>query len=210
MNDSIQTRETLLERLRDVADHQSWQTFFQRYWELLYNVARHAGLSEADAQDVVQETVIGIARAMPEFCYDRTKGSFKQWMLRIVRRRIIDQLRRTYRQPARAAILPEDLDESQAHAEFIHDPASQKIEAVWENEWERCVLAEAVRRVKQNANPKHFQIFDLCVLKEWTTGRTAAALNLPAAQVYLARHRVSLVVKRMARQVHQEWSESGK
>jgi DNA-directed RNA polymerase specialized sigma24 family protein len=54
MNDSIQTRETLLERLRDVADHQSWQTFFQRYWELLYNVARHAGLSEADAQDVVQ------------------------------------------------------------------------------------------------------------------------------------------------------------
>jgi RNA polymerase sigma factor (sigma-70 family) len=206
MGDSIKTRETLLVRLRDVQDHESWRIFYDRYWELLYNVARQSGLNEPDAEDVVQETVIGVARAIPEFRYDRSRGSFKQWMLRIVRRRIVDQLRRLYRQPPRAELLPEELEESNAHAPSLHDPASERIELAWEREWERCVLAEAIRRVKQTANPKHFQIFDFCVLKEWRTARTAATLELSAAQVYLARHRVSQAVKREARRVHEEWA----
>jgi hypothetical protein len=51
-------------------------------------VARRAGLDESGAQDVVQETVIAVARKMPGFRYDPQRGSFKQWLLRITHRRI--------------------------------------------------------------------------------------------------------------------------
>src|SRR6187200_178322 len=101
-DDSLKTRRTLLSRLRNLDDQESWRAFFDRYWELVYNVARQAGLAEPEAQDVVQETVIAVAKAMPDFCYDPMRGSFKQWLLRIVRRRIVDQLRRVYRQPVTA------------------------------------------------------------------------------------------------------------
>src|SRR5258706_7598841 len=162
-DDSLSTRQTLLSKLRNLDDQESWRTFFDRYWELLYNVARRCGLGEPEAQDVVQETVIAVAKAMPDFRYDPARGSFKQWLLRIVGRRIVDHLRRTYRQPPRADVELDALDEADTPEALISDPAAQQVQAAWEEEWERRILAEAVTRVRGAANPKHFQIFDYCV-----------------------------------------------
>src|SRR2546423_7443046 len=107
VDDSLLTRRTLLSRLRNLDDAESWRTFFNLYWRLLYNVARKSGLDDSSAQEIVQDTVIAVARKMPEFRYDPARGTFRQWLLRITRRRIIDQLRRNYRQPARAEDRPE-------------------------------------------------------------------------------------------------------
>lgn len=210
-DDSLQTRQSLLSRLRDLDDHESWRTFFDLYWKLLYNVARRAGLDDAVAQDVVQETVIGVAREMPEFRYDPSRGSFKQWLLRITRRRIIDHLRRIYRQPLRVEVAPDSLDEDETQAATIADTCDGHIDSAWDEEWERSIFEEAVARVRQAANPKHFQVFDYCVLKEWPVSKAAATLGLNAAQVYVAKHRVAQAVKRAARQIKQQRSngESG-
>lgn len=208
-DDSLKTRRTLLSRLRNLDDQESWRVFFDRYWELLYNVARHSGLDVPAAEDVVQETVIAVARAVPNFRYDPARGSFKQWLLRIARRRIVDHLRRAYRQPPTADVDLSALDEDTACAEALKDPAAERIDAVWEQEWEHRVLAEAFERVRQTANPKHYQVFDYCVLKEWSVAKVAATLGLNAAQVYLAKHRISQTVKRVARQVRDEWTTAG-
>ena len=109
---SLQTRRSLLSRLRDHEDKESWQTFFDRYWRLLYNVARRAGLDDVDAQDVVQDTVIAVAKEIPDFRYDRERGTFKQWLFRILRRRVSDHFRKLYRRPAHADISPETLEET--------------------------------------------------------------------------------------------------
>src|SRR5678815_2272618 len=130
-DDSLLTRRTLLSRLRNLDDQESWRTFFDLYWRLLYNVARKSGMDDAGAQEIVQETVIAVARQMPEFRYDRTRGTFRQWLLRITRRRIIDHLRRIYRQPPRAAIAPESLDEDEENAGAVTDQRSA-IDAAWD------------------------------------------------------------------------------
>src|SRR6266699_3258662 len=128
-DDSLKTRSTLLSRLRNLDDQESWRVFFDRYWELLYNVAKQSGLGEPEAQDVVQETVISVAKAMPDFRYDPARGSFKQWLLRITGRRIMDHLRRTYRQPLRAEVELEALDEAETPAALISDPAAEQVAA---------------------------------------------------------------------------------
>src|SRR5271166_5164444 len=107
--DGLATRSSLLRRLRNHSDEVSWQTFFDAYWRLIYNVARKSGLADADAQDVVQETVIAVARKMPEFRYDPAKGSFKHWLLLITRRRILDHVRRVYRSIPQATGSPQEL-----------------------------------------------------------------------------------------------------
>ena len=200
---SLQTRRSLLSRLRDREDGESWQTFFDRYWRLLYNVARRAGLDDVDAQDVVQDTVIAVAREMPEFRYDPERGSFKQWLFRILRRRVSDHFRKLYRRPAHAGISPEMLEgTSDADAIVTRDGVS--LSETWEQEWERSVLDAAIADVRAQANPKHFQVFDYCVLKEWPVAKVASTLGMNAAQVYLARHRVSQAVKRAARRIEGE------
>src|SRR5690349_10220038 len=98
------TRSSLLRRLRNWDDHGSWQQFFDTYWKLIYSVAIKAGLSDAEAHDVVQETVVAVARQMQEKGFDRQRSSFKNWLCLITRRRIIDHLRvRKPDHPARHA-----------------------------------------------------------------------------------------------------------
>ena len=203
---SLQTRKSLLSRLRDHEDTQSWQTFFDLYWRLLYNVARRAGLDDADAQDVVQDTVMAIAREIPQFHYDPERGSFKQWLFRILRRRVADHFRKVYRQPARSGMSPEMLEESDdAEAILLQD--GRTLSDAWDQEWERAVMDAAIAQVRAQANPKQFQVFDYCVLKEWPVAKVAATLGMNAAQVYLARHRVSQAVKRAARRINGERME---
>src|SRR6185436_12699514 len=191
---SLQTRRSLLSRLRDFEDRESWQTFFDLYWRLLYNVARRAGLDDVDAQDVVQDTVMAVAREIPQFRYDPERGSFKQWIFRILRRRVADHFRKLYRQPARTAITPE----------MLEGTGEMSLSDAWDQEWERSVLDAAVADVRASANPKHFQVFDYCVLKEWPVAKVASTLGMNSAQVYLARHRVSQAVKRAARRIEGE------
>src|SRR5689334_22820527 len=90
----IPTRRSLLSRLKNWDDRESWNAFFETYWKLIYYAAQQAGLSEADCEDVVQETVISVCRKIPEFKYDPKLGSFKSWLLNLTYWRIRDQYRK--------------------------------------------------------------------------------------------------------------------
>lgn len=201
--DSLPTRVSLLHRLRNLGDAESWQTFFEMYWRLLYNVARKSGLQDPEAQDVVQETVISVARQMPGFSYDPAKGSFKQWLLLITRRRIQDHLRRVYRS------LPAAPPGSEPAAEHPESEAAATIEAAWESEWRENIYQAALTQVRQQVNPKHYQIFEACVLQGVRSPKVAQAFGVSVAQVYLARHRVSAAVKRAALAIEAELNRSG-
>src|SRR5947207_6846915 len=98
--DPIPTRHSLLNRLKDWADQESWQEFFDTYWRLIYNVAIKAGLTDTEAQEVVQETVIAVARKIGEFKTDSTHGSFSAWLMQLTRWRIVDE----FRKRAKAAV----------------------------------------------------------------------------------------------------------
>jgi len=51
--------------------------FFDTYWRLIYCVATRSGLTETEAQDVVQETVICVAKDIQKFKRDRAAGRSK-------------------------------------------------------------------------------------------------------------------------------------
>ena len=60
----IPTRQSLLTRLKHWDDQEGWQEFFDTYWRLIYGVARKAGLNDTEAQEVVQASVITVAKKM--------------------------------------------------------------------------------------------------------------------------------------------------
>jgi len=73
--DSLATRASLLGRLRNWDDAESWEEFTRIYWQLIYNVARGAGLPDPEARDVVQETLLGVAKKVHEFKSNPELGS---------------------------------------------------------------------------------------------------------------------------------------
>jgi RNA polymerase sigma factor (sigma-70 family) len=202
--ESTPTRSSLIVRLRDAGDDASWRLFFDTYWRLIYNVACKSGLSDADAKDVVQETVIAVAKRMPEFRYDPAKGSFKQWLLLITRRRIQDHLRRVYRSGLAANAIIAEGARGGGHGSRPISPPDVQIEAAWEESWRENFFQAALARVRQRANPKQFQVFDYCVLQELPVSKVAQMLGLSAPQVYLAKHRMNVAIRRAAAELEFE------
>lgn len=203
MNDLIATRATLIHRLKNWQDQSSWQDFFDTYWKLIYDVARRSGLTDAEAQDVVQETMISVARHMPNFHYDPAIGSFKAWLLRLTRWRITDQLRKRSRFPHSSSPSDDAATGVGTVSELI-DPESEDISKLWDAEWERNLLDAAIARVKRSVDPKKYQIFDLCTNKGWGAERVAEAFGIPVGQVYLTKHRVTRMIKTEVKRLEKE------
>ena len=74
----------------------------------------------------------------------------------------------------------------------------------WEQAWQQNLFESALARVRKQASPKAYQVFDYCVLQEMSPGQVAQMLGMNAAQVYLAKHRVSAAVKRAVREIEVE------
>ena len=197
----IPTRRSLLSRLKNWDDQESWRVFFDTYWKLIYTAARRAGLSEPEAQDVVQETVISVLKSMADFKYRSTNGSFKSWLLQLTSWRIGDQLRRRKPEMERRS------DETSTRTDTVErlaDPSSLDWQKAWDTDWERNLMQAAIQRVKKRVDAKAYQIFDLLVFKEWEVLRVARALRVNRAQVYLIKHRVSKALKEEVAQIHKE------
>lgn len=194
-DDSISTRESLLQRLKDWQDQGGWQEFFNIYWRLIYSVARRSGLSDAEAQDVVQETVISVAKSIHGFVYDPALGSFKGWLMRVIQRRIRDVHRKKHYQVGDQKFLKEEALDSQLLATHP-DGASVDLDQTWEEEWQRNAMEKAWERIRSQANPRDYQIFDLHVNKGLSVREVATRLGVNAAQVYMAKYRISALLKK--------------
>lgn len=195
-NELIPTRRSLLSRLKDWKDQESWKLFFDTYWKLIYNAAMKAGLTDAESQDVVQETVISVMKSMPEFKYDGAGGSFKSWLLKLTTWRIGDQFRKRQRgihQPFREG---DDTSTGSNVLDRTPDPSGQKLEVIWDEEWEKNLMDAAVERVKRKVDGKQYQIFDLYVFKNWPVTKVAGTLKVNVGRVYLVKHRIGALIKK--------------
>jgi len=198
-DDSIPTRQSLLKRLKNWDDQDSWQDFFNIYWKLIYNVAIKAGLNDAEAQDVVQETVLSVARKIGEYRADTAFGSFKRWLLLITRRRIADQFRKRAPQMRAASRTSEPEGSTRtATVERVPDPASLDWNRVWDEQWQRNLMEVAMQRVKQKVSPKDWLLFHQQVVKAWPAEKVASKYNVSRAAAYVARYRVSRLIKKEA------------
>ncbi|MBI2928134.1 MAG: sigma-70 family RNA polymerase sigma factor [Verrucomicrobia bacterium] len=202
-DDFIPTRRSLLARLKDWGDQESWQVFFDTYWRLIYGIARKAGLSEDEAQDVVQETVLSVAKTMKTFRYDPAVCSFKGWLYLLTRRRIADRLRRREREPSAGEPLPEE-DAGSDAVENLAELTVFPSESAWDAEWERNLLDAALERVKGKVSALHFQMFDYYAVKGWAVAEVARTLEVSRPQVYLAKHRVAALLKKELKRLEAE------
>jgi RNA polymerase sigma factor (sigma-70 family) len=130
------TRLSLVKRLKDLEDQGGWQRFYDTYQGAIRGLAQRAGLSSAAADDVVQETLIAVARSMPKFEYDRSKGSFKGWLFQITRRCIADHFRKE------SVTVSIGLD--------LIPGTDEQLEKQWDEEWRRSLLDRITRLLGVN------------------------------------------------------------
>ena len=208
---SIQTRPSLLNRLKTGNDAESWKEFYRIYGKLVRDFAIKAGLTDTEADEVVQETAIAMARHLPEYRYEPKVCRFKTWLLNQSSWRIKDQLRKR-KKSGQSVGVGESGGMSDPGSETgrtdtinrVPDPSATDLGLVFENEWRKNLLTTALERVKEKFTLKQFQIFDLLVVKEWPGAEVAKALGVTLANVYVTRHRVSAAVKKEVKRLEKQ------
>lgn len=194
--DLIPTRKSLLGRLKNWEDNESWRDFFDTYWRLIYGFAIRHGLGHDEAQEVVQETVVAVAKSIGRFQYDPKVCAFKTWLLGVTRSKIANQFARRARQPAVVPHASSDDSASTPWVNRIPDEQAGQWEQTWNEEWKKNLMEAAIQRVKRRVSIEQYQMFDLFVLKEWPARDVAKTLGVTVAHVYVAKHRIAKLIQK--------------
>jgi RNA polymerase sigma-70 factor (ECF subfamily) len=203
----VRTRASLLRRVCDWDDDASWQEFFNLYWKIIYSLAVQAGLTECEAEEVVQATMISVAKNIRSFNYDPAVGSFRRWICNQARWKISDCLRARRREQKRQhkSAPREPSGPGATHtrtATIARIPDEQDVMGeLLQADWQRAVGQVALAQVKAAVDPKQFQMFDLYVAKKWPIREVARLLQVSTARVYLAKSRISRLLRQTTRKV---------
>ncbi len=197
----LKTRPTLLLRLRESGDRQSWDEFVEIYTPMLYRFFIGRGLQDADAADLGQEVMRSVARAIADFDYDPEKGSFRSWLYQIARNKLNDFFKKRARQPqgsGRTTVM--QVVENTATTE-------RSLEDHFELEHRLRLFEWASEQIKENFAPHNWTAFERLALKQEDAETVAGDLGLTLGSVYVAKSRITAKLRELIESIDGEWPD---
>lgn len=187
------THQTLLKRLSSGQDLDAWSEFSRRYGPLIRGMARRQGLQAADCDEIVQEVLSSLVKAMETFEYDPAKGKFRGYLKTITVRAIMAKRKET--SPALAS-------------GNIEDSATMEtdLDRAWENEWRQYHLRIAMETVSREFNPLDRAVFDAYAIRGQPAAATSEIFEVSVDQVYQAKSRI---LKRLEELIELQILEEG-
>jgi RNA polymerase sigma-70 factor (ECF subfamily) len=177
------TTSTILQDLRDFEHPTAWLSFTTRFRPSIVRFARKLGLSEADAEDVAQETMAAFATAYRDSRYDRTKGRLSHWLFGIAYR----QAQKARSARGRCA----GVEGEPPRSSFWENAADEEAtSALWDQQWEQGLLEQCLHRVRQEVEPSTMRAFEMVALADRVPADVAKELGLSVKAVYHAKYRV--------------------
>ena len=184
----------------------AWARLVDVFSPIVYRWARQAGLTGADAADVVQDVFVAVARNIGRFERQRESASFRSWLATITRNRVRDRFRQLDKNPAgfggtealdRIRELPDPHggpagDESSSHGhrtrvETIESNLEQSISLA---NLDRSLPRRVLEIVRADCDPKTWQAFWLTTAEDESAANVAEKLGMNVANVYQAKSRI--------------------
>jgi RNA polymerase sigma-70 factor (ECF subfamily) len=187
MDDTPTTRPSLLVRLRNLQDQQSWEEFYAIYQPLVFRMARSQGFQDADASELTQEVFVTVASAIERWDPDPQRGSFRGWLFRIARNLMINWLAYRRRHPTGAG--SSGIRRLLAEQPDPHD-LDREDSAIFDREYKRQAFAWAAEQIRKEFRESTWQAFWFTSVENRPVPEAAKELGISAGAVYIARSRV--------------------
>ena len=187
---SPETQPSLLVRIRDKRDAESWARFVEIYTPAIFEFLKQQGLQDADAADLTQEVMASVAEAIMSFDYEPQRGRFRGWLFTVVQ----NKLRNFWRAAAKRQAAKGD---SQAHRRLLEQPEDRSnASEIWDREYEQRLFICAAEQVRPKVQESTWQAFWSTLVEGSSPARVAEQLDMSPAAVRLAKARVIARIKR--------------
>ena len=194
------TSTALLDELR-LGKEDAWRRFCARYQPAVLAMARHSGLQEPDAQDVVQETLAAFVAAFRAGKYDRERGRLRAYLQGFAIRKIQEARRKPNRREVQMA------DRTGSTAPMDRIPDNDTLTDIFVKEEEHQLLAEWLEEIRQKVDATTFTAFDLQVRAGWPAERVAGHLGMTTGAVFQATFRVRSHLRKRKDQMGELWED---
>lgn len=188
MRETPETRPSLLVRLRDGHDADSWSQFVSLYAPIIFHFLRSRGLQDADASDLTQEVLASVAGAIKKFDYRTERGSFRGWLFTIVQNRL-----RNFRRDAHRTVTGSG--DSQVQSFLDNQPDHHNGRSDWDTIYERQLFHHAADVVRCRFQDSTWQAFWRTAVEGHSPQQVAGDLKMTPAAVYLAKGRVTARIR---------------
>jgi RNA polymerase sigma-70 factor (ECF subfamily) len=182
------TNISLIARVRDRSDLESWREFYQFYQPLLARYMRSLRLDEHAANDVIQEVFVKLLQSLPAFELDRKRGRFRSYLWKLTYSALVDQARR-----AKSARRAEEgwverfQREDEAESRKVHEELNQIND--------RQILERALPRVRSVTSSTAWSCFEQRLLRDRPGSAIAAELGISSKAVFVYASRVLKAVR---------------
>ena len=194
MDDPHATQASLLIRVQNSDDQDSWRDFADIYGPLIEAYGRRHGLQHADASDVAQDVLTSIHDAIKRFDYDPKKGAFRGWLFNITRNQLRDHVRKHNRSPRATG-------ETVIQNLLSEQPADPREEEIWNREHEQYLFRWAANQIRSSFQEQTWKAFWLTAVENLGGQQVADRLNISVGAVYIAKSRVLNKLKETIRRV---------
>jgi RNA polymerase sigma-70 factor (ECF subfamily) len=189
-----ETRASLILRLKNADDVAAWSDFVAIYAPVIFRVACRHGLQVADAENLIQEVLLSISRALPQWLQREDRGSFRAWLLKIARNEAVDMLTRRATRP----LGKDGLEAERLLAEIPDHRGDLSVQ--FDLEYEQAVFQWAAAQVRESVSDTTWQSFWLTHVEGLSVDRVAQQLNMRTGTVYVARGRVMNRIQELVNQ----------
>jgi RNA polymerase sigma-70 factor (ECF subfamily) len=177
----LETSFSLLERLRLSSDSAAWQRLVDLYTPYIQSWLRRQNVQPADVDDLTQEVLQSVVRALPNFEHDLRPGAFRRWLRTIT----VNQLRSFWRVRRPQTLTPE----AEQALDRLEDPASD-LSRLWDEEHDRHVVGRLLEWIRAEFEPTSWRAFQMVVLEGHSAAEAGAELGISANAVRIAKSRI--------------------
>lgn len=192
------TTNQFLDSLHDLGNAECWRVFDARFRPVLVALARQRGLSEEDAADVAQTTLVSFIADYQRGCYDPSRGRLSSWIMGIAGHRISDLKRAASRRQRVCSTLGIEAAATRPDEE-----------AAWDAMIRKVILRRAMVELHSQSrfDPRTIRAFELCALRGVPAQATADECSMSVAEVYVAKNRVIARLREIVASLSEELAE---
>ncbi len=191
------TTSTILEDLRDFSNEAAWRHFVGRFRGPIARFATSLGLSDAQADEVSQDSLSVFAERYRAGRYDRQRGKLRAWLFGIAHKQVLKVRERERRQDQRMAGFQEGRDA----LESLPDPKT--LVDFWNSQWEAFLIQECFRRVRLEYQPDSVRAFEIVVTEGRSPKEAAEEIGIPIKTVYNAKHRILKRIRELRMEIEE-------
>jgi RNA polymerase sigma factor (sigma-70 family) len=186
----------------------SWRRIYDQFGQAIIAYARRQGLNDHSAEDVLQEVMTTLIRCQhgQTAGYNPQAGPFQSWLWNVIRNRV-----RSIRRKDRKEEVASPISQTSVGREASHSLPEVPLPApdfgmLEEEEWQRALLAAAMRKMQERVKPKNFAIYT-ALLNQKEPEDLAATFDMKTNAIYAVKHRCEEILLCEARTLRCAWGQ---